>query len=269
MRNRFTSFVFFILASFYLVIASNPDATNEISVQGFYFGKNLIVINPMNGSEFATKAVYVNDVIYKDEINSCAFEIDLSRFELEIGDEVTIRILYSGSHGTPQIYNPEALYPENTFSFASVECDKKAMNISWTVEGNDITESFELEHYRWDKWMTVKLINPLETKTYPSFTTSFVPHSGRNLFRVKYIDSDGNIYYSSEIKYTSRIKEVMLLSDKVKTTIDFSEETLYQLYDENGALVLDGWGISIDIESLEKGKYFLNYDSKTSIIYKR
>lgn len=267
-RNLFCAFVSFLIITGSL-IASNPDATNEMSIQGFYFGKNIYIINPMKGNEYAVKSVFINEIPAQDELNSSAFEIDFSRYQLKEGDAVSIRIVYAGSMGTPYIFNPEVLAPQNTFRFVSAECDKKLLQILWTVDGKDLTESFEVEHYRWDKWMTISLINPEETKTFPSYTVPFVPHSGRNLFRVKYVDNEGNVYYSTEIKYSAKVKEVLLVSDKVKESIDFSEETRYQLYSENGALLLDGWGKTIDILAIEKGKYFLNYDNKTAIITKR
>ncbi len=249
--------------------SSNPDATDELLVQGNYLGKNIIIINPMKGNEFSVRSVFINNIQARDEINSCAFEIDMSRFGLQIGDPVNIRIIYSGATGIPRVYNPEVLKPENTFRFISSGCDKKNQKLVWTIEGADLTESFEVEHYRWDKWITVKLVNPLECKTFPNFSSDFIPHSGKNLFRIRYIDSDGNVFYSDEIKYTSKTKEVLLVSDKVKTTIDFSEETQYQLFDENGAMILDGWGAVIDVESIKKGKYYLNYDNKTIEITKK
>jgi hypothetical protein len=252
-----------------LLRASGPDATDEVQVQGHYFGKNIIIVNPLKNNEFSVKSVFVNGNQAKDEINSSAFELDLSRFGLQEGDPVIIKINYTSSIGKPEIYNPSALLPSNTFRFVSAECDKKNLFIHFTVEGHSITESFEVEHYRWDKWMTVKLVNPNETKTFPSFSVPFSPHSGRNLFRVRYIDTEGNIHYSSDIKYTSKVKEVILVSDKVKDVIELSDETMFQLYDENGALLLDGIGSRIEIAEFAKGKYFLNFDNKTVVITKR
>ena len=268
MKMLFIPFFWLVCLSFH-VMASGPDAADEILVQGHYYGKNIIVVNPMKNNEFSVKSVFVNGSQAKDEINSSAFELDLSRFGLQEGDPVSVKIMYSSSIGKPEVFNPSALLPSNTFRFLSAECDKKNLFIHFTVEGNSITEPFEVEHYRWEKWITVKLINPGETKSFPSYSVAFAPHSGRNLFRVKYIDSDGNIYYSNDIKYTSKVKEVMLLSDKVKETIELSDETMFQLYDENGVLLLDGTGNTIDIADFPKGKYFLNFDNKTVVVTKR
>lgn len=269
MGKRFFITVAIVFIGILTSFSSNPDATDELLVQGNYLGTNIIIMNPMKGNDFSVRSVFINDVQAKDEINSCAFEIDMTRFGLSIGDVVNIKIIYSGAMGTPQIYNPEVLKPANTFKFVSSGCDKKAQKIVWSVEGNDLTEPFEVEHYRWDKWMAVKVVDPLEVKTFPNFSIDVVPHSGKNLFRITYIDSEGNVFYSNEIKYTSKTKEVLLVTDKVKTAIDFSEETQYQIYDVNGVMILDGWGISVNMENIDKGKYYLNYDYKTVEITKR
>jgi len=268
---RTLSLLVFLLfqVTFLFSAASTTGNIDSLILRGQYSGKNLIVMNPMNNNVFAVKFVLLNGNQIQPEIRSNAFEVNFSASGLQLGDDVTVRVMYDPSVGKPQIFNPEVLKPMNDFRFITAECDKKNLIIHWTVACNNLSESFELEHYRWEKWMTIQLINPNEVKTFPNFGASFIPHSGRNLFRVKYIDSDGNIFYSTDIKYTSKSKEVLLITDKVKSTIDFSEETLYQLFDENGAFLLDGWGNSIDIELMNKGKYFLNFDNKTVVVTKK
>ena len=44
---------------------------------------------------------------------------------------------------------------------------------------------------------------------------------------------------------------------------------MYQLYDDAGRFILDGYGKTIDIEFLDKGKYYLSFDNSTVIITKR
>ena len=56
--------------------------SNESSVvlEGHYQGKNLYVQNPFAGSGvgFCVIAVYINDDVTTDQVNSSAFEIDFS-----------------------------------------------------------------------------------------------------------------------------------------------------------------------------------------------
>jgi hypothetical protein len=45
--------------------------------------------------------------------------------------------------------------------------------------------------------------------------------------------------------------------------ITFSGDTKYEVFDTFGNIVLQGTGSSVDISSLKKGTYFINYDNKT------
>ncbi|MED6302346.1 MAG: T9SS type A sorting domain-containing protein, partial [Bacteroidota bacterium] len=56
---------------------------------------------------------------------------------------------------------------------------------------------------------------------------------------------------------------VSLINPKIKKSLDFSENTLYEIFDTYGNLVKKGYGQSISVENLEKGLYYVNYDSKT------
>jgi hypothetical protein len=269
MHRKILLSCFNLLVISYMVLASVADSTKEIILKGHYYDENLIIMNPVLDNRFSVEEVFVNEHLFQDEFRSSAFEIDFSRYGIATGDTVTVKIRYSFDTGKPEIFNPDALKKRSAFRFKDVECDSRAMNIRFTVEGNDLSEPFEIEHYRWDKWLTVKLVLPEETSTYPIYTVPIEPHSGRNLFRVKYIDSEGNIHYSNDVRYTSKNREVKLVSDKVRSIIEFTEETMYQLFDKNGGFILDGRGNSVDIEHLEKGSYFLNFDNQTVVVNKR
>jgi hypothetical protein len=246
-----------------------PENKDTLVLKGQYFNENLIVLNPHSGNTFSVSEVIVNSVPVTDELRSSAFEIDLKYLNLQQGDSVRIEIVYIANIGVPQIVNPEALRAGSNFRFVSADCDRKNMLLQWVVECDELTESFEVEHFRWDKWITIGIVNPGDFQTHPSYSGPFVPHSGRNLFRIKYIDADGNMFFSNEIRFTSKDKEIQLLSGKSKDIIEFSSETFYQLFNENGAMVFDGQGTEIDISALEKGRYYLNYDNKTTTITKK
>ena len=49
----------------------------------------------------------------------------------------------------------------------------------------------------------------------------------------------------------------------MKNNLEFSNETLYEIYDTYGNLVKKGFGKAIDIVNLKKGLYYVNYDSST------
>ena len=45
--------------------------------------------------------------------------------------------------------------------------------------------------------------------------------------------------------------------------ITVSANTLYEIYDQYGNIVKRGYGNSIDVSTLKKDMYYLNYDNKT------
>jgi hypothetical protein len=49
---------------------------------------------------------------------------------------------------------------------------------------------------------------------------------------------------------------------KVKDVITFSAPTLYEVYDQYGNIVKRGYANTLDVTSLKKDLYYLNYDNK-------
>jgi hypothetical protein len=44
--------------------------------------------------------------------------------------------------------------------------------------------------------------------------------------------------------------------------ITFSASTLYEIYDQYGNIVKRGYAASVDVSTLKKDLYYLNYDNK-------
>lgn len=245
------------------------SATENITLSGNYYGRNLIVINPLFGESFSVQSVYVNNKQSSDEIASSVFEIDFAAIGIGIGAEVSVTIEFNASGPKPTIYNPEVLKSESNFSFTRAIIDKKTNKITWAISGSPGEEPFEIEQYRWDKWVRIGTVLPNDSFSINEYNCAFVAHSGKNLFRVKLIDCNGNTVYSPSIKYQSKTPEVMLINNKVTERIEMSDETMYQLYDEKGNLLLHGTAAFVDVAGLEKGKYWLNFDNKTQEILKK
>jgi hypothetical protein len=128
---------------------------------------------------------------------------------------------------------------------------------------------FEIEQYRWEKWVRVGTVNSKDSISLNTYSCKIIPHYGKNLFRVKLVDPKGNITYSNPVKLQSKTPEVMLVKTTVETSIEFTGETLYQIYDEKGIRLLNGSGSNVDVSSLMAGKYWVNYDNKTELIKKK
>ena len=100
------------------------------------------------------------------------------------------------------------------------------------------------------------------------------PHSGPNKVRVKQIDYSGP-RYSTVYQFRTIIPEIQFAPKKVEDEIIFTDdelteiETMYEIYDQFGNLVLKGFSSKVNASSLKKGVYYLNFDAKTSEFIKR
>jgi hypothetical protein len=77
---------------------------------------------------------------------------------------------------------------------------------------------------------------------------------------VKQVDYSGAPRISPVAIIETDIGAVKILSIE-KKTLNFSEVTMYEVYDFYGNMVKKGMDNFIDLSNLEKGQYKLNYDS--------
>jgi len=245
-------------------------AQDTITLQGNYYGKNIYVSNPSLEIDtlFCVKKVLINGELSKDEIRSNSFEIDFSLIKnIEEGTAVKVLIIHHDKC-SPKIINPEAIEKQNNFLFSNVKIDK-AGKISWHGKGI-LFGPFTIEQYKWKKWVTVNTINVSDSLVSGGYEVVPKIHSGFNQFRISYIDEKENVIYSKAIKHRpSSVKEVFLTSIKVKEEILFTEETAYEIYDDIGNFIKDGYGINVSVSELPKGKYWINFDNKTELISKK
>ncbi len=261
--------IFCFFSFLFLTAGLFANSVDRINVNGYYFGKNLVVINPMIGDRFVVESVEVNGNRTNDEIQSSVFEIDFLALGLQQGEKVSIAINYYTGNQKPVIFNPEALEPASNFSFTSAVLDRKTEMLEWTITGSPGNEKFEVEQYRWEKWVRVTSVDPKDSIRINTYHSKIVPHSGKNMFRIKLVDEKGNIIYSTPVKLASKLPEVFLEKTTVETEIVFSSETMYQIYDEKGVKWLSGTGATVDISTLASGKYWVNYDNKTELVKKK
>jgi hypothetical protein len=88
-------------------------------------------------------------------------------------------------------------------------------------------------------------------------------------FQIVKTDKYGNTICSGEQKFRTSVKEVFLLSDKVGDELEFSSETLYEIFTENGELLKSGNESEVNVSELSKGNYWVNYDNKTERFLKK
>lgn len=253
-------YLFFIS---FLMITSSSFA-GMIVLEGKFMGKNIFVKNPFGGAGvgFCVFEVTVNGKLSPDEVNQSAFEIDFGNHDLKIGDKVIINIKHKDDC-KPEVLNPEVLKPKSTFNTKRVTFSDDGV-IEWSTDNENGSLDFIVEQFRWNKWVKVGEVKGIGTPGVHSYSYKITPHSGENRARVKQVDFTGRPRYSKDATYTSNVPEIKLEDTKIKGSVVFKGgETLYEIYDRYGSIVKKGYGGTADVQSLEKGKYYVSYDNKT------
>jgi len=255
----------FVLVTMMLTAQNNASIIHE----GHYQGKNLYVQNPFAdaGIGFCVIKVTVNGDVTTDQINSSAFEIDFTNLNLQIGDPVTIKIAHK-LNCSPKVLNPEVLRPRSTFETVSISAGDDKI-LKWKTTGEQGKLTYLIEQYRWNKWIKIGEFDGEGTPSENSYEFKVSPHSGQNKFRVKQIDYTGRPRMSQSTKYSDpSIPEAAIVCPKCKD-LEFSHETLFEIFDTYGNLVKKGFGKIIKVDNLKKGLYYVNYDSKTGEVWNK
>lgn len=258
-----------LLALLFGLSASLSFAGN-IVLEGNYQGKNLYVRNPFAGSGvgFCTYEVTVNGSVTTDEWNSSAFEIDLSIHNLDLGDHIVVVIKHKDDCA-PKVLNPEVLNPKSTFETESTSVSNDGV-LNWSTKNEAGVLTYIVEQFRWNKWVYVGEVEGAgRTGTVNKYNFKITPHSGENKFRVKQVDYTGVPRYSPTATYQSSVAKVDFNPKKVEENIEFTSETMYEVFDIHGNIVKKGYSSKIDATNLKKGLYYLNYDNSTEGFMKK
>ena len=260
--------IVFLIA--FLVPACGLFANDALLVEGKYQNKNIYVQNSFNsnGVGFCAYEVYVNGTRSTDEVASSAFEIDLTPYNLHQGDKVEIQIFHKDGC-EPKVLNPEALKPRPTFETKSMDISQTGL-LTWTTTGETGALPYIVEQYRWNKWVYIGEVQGMGTPEEHTYTFQVTPHSGLNTIRVKQVGFGKEIKYSPEKTFTPADKPVLTFTQSSDSKqITFSGESLYEMYDAFGVVVLKGYGSKIDLTEFAKGNYYLCYDNKIVEIVKK
>ena len=253
-----------LLPLLFAFMVAAPASAGVIFLEGNYQGRNLFIQNPFSeaGVGFCVFEVTVNNMIATDEINSSAFEIDMNNFGLSIGDPVVVRIRHKDGC-TPVVLNPEVLRPKSTFDIVRQSISPDGL-YTWVTSNETGELPYIVEQRRWNKWVKVGEVMGKGKPGEHTYTFQVTPHSGENTFRVKQVDLSRRARLSENVKFTdNRVPIVTWGPQRPKDEITFSSKTLFEIYDQYGNIVKRGYGDRIDVSSLKKDLYYLNYDNKT------
>lgn len=258
-----TLFVFLFISVFSLAQAGN------IVLEGRYQGRNIFVINTVSadGVGYCAYEVTMNGLVTSDEINSQAFEIDLSIYNLNLGDPVTIIIKHKDGC-TPKVLNKGALEPAPTFNCTKIECTPDGQ-LSWETTEEMGKIPFLIQQFKWNKWVTIGEVmgNGVRTRSTYKFQTHLT--SGINKFRIAQKSYEGDLRKSQTCEVSSQVAPVSMKYDRKTKVVTLSSETSYELFNVYGQIVKRGRGVSIDCSMLARAEYYLSYDNKTEKFFRR
>lgn len=237
------------------------NAEEVIVLEGHYQLRNIFVNNIIGGDGvgFCVTNVYVNGEVSTDEINQNAFEIDLTLFNLSFGDEVTVEIHFKDGC-KPDVINPLALKPQATFKTENIIVDASGL-ISWETSNETGVLQYKVQQFKWNKWVNVGEVQGVGNPGKHSYSFQSVLVSGNNRFRVIQKSGDGRVKVSPETKIQSGVTTVAYTFDKKEKVLVFTSQTNFEVYDEYGQIVKRGFNNRVEMEDLNKGLYYVNYDN--------
>lgn len=238
-------------------------------VEGKFQNKNIYVQNSFGGSGvgFCATEVKVNGKITTDEVNSSAFEIDLTACNIKPGEKVTIEIVHKDDC-MPKVLNPEVLKPRPTFDVVSISINSAGI-LKWTSKNETGSLPYVIEQFKWNKWVYVGEVPGIGSADNHDYSFQVATHSGENKFRVKQTGQSSSPRYSNAVILNSMTEKPSYVISKDGKNIQYSYETAYEVYDAYGTIVKKGYGKDLNIENLAKGKYYLCYDNQTTEFDKR
>ena len=256
----------FIVGLFFAVLPTFSQSQDMV-IEGNYWGKNLYLFNPIVNGVSSMSKISVNNVVLDTVFNSNSYVVDLNKMDLSIGQSLIISIQHQPD-SEPIITNADAIAPAKDFGIESFKHNKKDNTLIWSINELEKGKLYDIEQFIWGKWQKVKEIGLRDTVSQSSYLPLY--HSGLNLFRIKqYENKSKHVAYTKSIKVRPGTKEVFIVNLKTSKTLEFTEETLFQIINSNSKMVKSGKGKEVDVETLPKGEYFVNYDNKTEVFIKK
>lgn len=259
--------VLFTLSALLIIAAAH--ASGVIVIEGKYQNKNLYVQNGFSGTGvgFCAYEVTINGRTTTDEVNSSAFEIDFSQFQIAPGTAVVVEIKHKEGCA-PKILNPEVIKPKATFEVTSINITSDGL-LKWSTTSEMGSLPFIIEQFRWNKWIKIGEVEGKGTPGSNDYTFKVTAHSGENKFRVKQVGYGGQSKVSQVVTLSSTLPQLTFTANKNYTDIMFSGDTMYEIYDAYGTILKKGYGTSVKMDNLPKGNYYLCYDNTMAELKKK
>jgi hypothetical protein len=141
-------------------------------------------------------------------------------------------------------------------------------NVVWKTRNETGALPFIVEQFRWNKWIAVGQVDGYGVAGVHSYSAPVRLHVGENRFRIRQTDSRKSSKISAELVHKSSKEPVSYSVVSGDARVEFSSATMYELYDSYGRIVVKGYGSLLNIDELEKGWYYLNYDNQMDMLKK-
>lgn len=154
-----------------------------------------------------------------------------------------------------------------TYSTAQTNCGISNLKVddtgfvSWYGQQDPKGLVYQLEQYRWHKWIKVAEVDGRPGNGSSSYGLKIIGYHGMNTVRIRLSDPD---CISDSITADLHIPEVKYTIRKKNKEILFSSETLFEILDLKGTIVKRGYGMNASYKDLPKGMYTLNYDNASA-----
>jgi len=252
-----------------LLMGFSTNIYANLSIEGHYQGKNLFVQSPESedGFGFCVNKVTVNGTPSSHTVQASAFQIDMSEFDVQIGDKVLI--VFEHEDGCkPKLLNPEVLLPKSTFVLEDISCTPDG-TLSWQTIEESGALTYQIEQYKWNKWVTVGETNGIGNAKPNDYLFNLSPHSGENRVRVTQTDNSGKKRASNEVSFDCTTVPEPEMKTKSGDQIEFiangqAVTTKYEIFDAYGNIVKKGMNSVVNCSNLKKGIYHVNFDNKHS-----
>lgn len=254
---------------FFLFIGQTLCAQEIIILEGKYQKRNIFVANSptANGIGFCSFEVRVNGSLITDEINVRAYEVDLSVFELSIGDPIIIEIKHKRGC-VPKVLNPEALQAKPTFNSENINVSEEGV-LTWVTMDEHGVLPFVIQQYKWNKWVDVGEVKGKGEKSLNSYTYHVDFVYGENKFRVVQKINQQRFRKTKTVSINSDKPKLNFVYNRKNKQVVFSNPTAYEIHDKYGQLIMRGFNSQADVAHLTRDEYYLSFDNVTEVLAKR
>ena len=254
-----------LISFIFLSVLSLAQQQEEVVLSGVYNGKNVYVQNPLssNMKDYCTLEVWVNDTKMFTKPRTSAYTVNLAH--LNEAAPVTIRIVHSAGCA-PKIINPQVVRTLNKFRYLTIHTDSS--KLEWVTSGELASGKFFVEKWennRWEPLTSLEASGVIGSR----YEAKVDHHSGENRYRIRYLQNDGETFYSSVQKYQARMEPITFAPTRVSDKIYLSRETEYVVKDPKGNQLLKGFGKEISLGHLGTGLYYLTFDNRTEKFFKK